>query len=244
MILVSLDPRTNQVGMLSIPRDTYVEVPYAGIQRINTAYMIGELEQPGSGARLAMQTVQYNFGIRVNDYVTVDFQTIIALIDAIGGVDVEVPQNIVDYAYPTMNYGTEVFQIAAGWHHLDGETALKYARTRHSSDDIDRARRQQQVIYAVRDRVTSLDMLDDLVLQAPMLYADLRSGIQTGLSFDQLVALALWVADVPRENFTNSVLSWEYQTSYQTETGASVLVPNRWRIGQLMVETFGVDYSQ
>jgi LCP family protein required for cell wall assembly len=244
MMLISLDPKTNSVGVLSIPRDTYVEVPYAGLQRVNAAYVIGELEGPGGGPRLAMQTVQYNFGIRVNEFVTVDFQTVIGLIDAIGGVDINVQKAIVDYSYPTMDYGTEVVNIPAGQQHFDGETALKYARSRHNSDDIDRARRQQDVLYAARDRILSLGMVDDLLLQAPAIYANLKSGINTGLSFDQMIQLALWFADVPRENIRTGVVSWEYLIGYETPTGGSVLVPNRSRIGSLMVDVFGADYSQ
>ena len=120
MMLVSLDPQSNSIGILSIPRDLYVEVPNAGLHRVNAAYVIGELEQPGGGPTLARQTVQYNFGIRVNEFVTVDFNTFISIIDAVGGVDIEVPRDIVDYAYPTMNYGTEVFQVSAGWQNMDG----------------------------------------------------------------------------------------------------------------------------
>ncbi len=244
MMLISLDPKTNSVGVLSIPRDTYVEVPYAGLQRVNAAYVIGELEEPGGGPRLAMQTVQYNFGIRVNEFVTVDFQTVIALIDAIGGVDIDVKNAIVDYSYPTMDYGTEVVNIQPGMQHFDGEMALKYARSRHNSDDIDRARRQQDLIYAARDRILSLGMVDDLLLQAPTIYANLKSGINTGLSFDQMVQLALWFADVPHENIHTGVVSWEYLIGYETPSGGSVLVPNRSRIGALMVDVFGADYSQ
>jgi LCP family protein required for cell wall assembly len=245
MILVSLDPQTNSIGMLSIPRDLYVEVPYAGLQRVNAAYVIGELEEPnGGGPRLAKQTVQYNFGIPVNEFITVDFQTVISVIDAIGGVEIEVPNEITDYEYPTMDYGTEIFHVDAGWQTMDGTTALKYARTRHASDDIDRAKRQQQVIYAVRDKVTSLDMIDDLIVQAPFLYGELKAGINTGLSFDQMIELALWAADVPRENIHSGVVSWEYLTGYQTPSGGSVLVPDRALIGGLMVQVFGADYNQ
>lgn len=243
MILVSLDPKTNSMGMLSIPRDLYVEVPYAGLHRVNSAYVIGELEEPGGGPTLAKQTVQYNFGIPVHEYVTVDFQAVVAIIDAIGGIEIDVPKDIIDYNYPTMDYGTEIFQISAGRHTLDGETALKYARTRHASDDIDRAQRQQAVIYAVRDKIISVDMIDDLIVQAPFLYAEVSDGVKTGLSFDQLLQLALWAADVPRENIHNGVVSWEYLSGYQTPTGGSVLVPNRARIGSLMVEVFGADYA-
>ncbi|HLA42926.1 MAG TPA: LCP family protein [Aggregatilineales bacterium] len=244
MMLVSLDPRTNSIGILSIPRDLYVEVPYQGLHRVNAAYVIGELEQPGGGPTAAMQAVQYNFGIRVNEFMTVDFQSVIAIIDAIGGIDIEVPSEITDYSYPTMDYGTETFHVDAGWQNMDGTTALKYARTRHASDDIDRASRQQQVVYAVRDRVTSLGMVDDLIVQAPFLYGQLRSGINTGLSLDQMIELALWAQDVPRENIHNGVVSWEYLSGYQTPTGGSVLVPNRSRIGELMVSVFGANYNQ
>jgi LCP family protein required for cell wall assembly len=244
MMLISLDPQTNSIGILSIPRDLYVEVPYYGLHRVNAAYVLGEMEQAGAGPTLAKQTVQYNFGIAVNEFITVDFQTVIAIIDAVGGVEIEVPRRIVDYEYPTMDYGTEVFQVEAGWQTMDGTTALKYARTRHASDDIDRAQRQQQVIYALRDKVTSLDMVDDLVVQGPFLYAQIRDGIQTGLTFDQLIELGIWAADVPRENIHSGVVSWDYLIGYQTEGGGSVLVPNRNAIGPLMVEVFGSNYAQ
>lgn len=244
MILVSLDPKSNSIGMLSIPRDLYVEVPFAGLHRVNAAYVIGELEQSGGGPTMAKQTVQYNFGIPVHEYVTVDFQAVIGIIDAVGGVEIDVPNDIIDYEYPTMNYGTEIFQVSAGLQRMDGETALKYARTRHGSDDIARAQRQQAVIYAVRDQVISVDMIDDLLVQAPMLYSTLNDGIQTGLSFDQIIQLSLWAADVPRENIRSGVVSWEYLSSYRTPTGGSVVVPNRFQIGNLMVEVFGADYNQ
>jgi LCP family protein required for cell wall assembly len=244
MMLISLDPKTNSIGILSIPRDLYVEVPYAGLHRVNAAYVIGELAQPGGGPTLAKQTVQYNFGMRVNEFITVDFNTFITLIDAVGGVEILVERPIVDYNYPTMDYGTEVFRVEAGLQVMNGTTALKYARTRHSSDDIDRARRQQQVLYALRDKVTNLGIVDDLVLQAPSLYAQLRDGINTGLSYDQMLQLGLWAVDVPRENIKSGVVSWEYLIGYQTETGASVLVPSRARIGELMVQVFGADYNQ
>jgi polyisoprenyl-teichoic acid--peptidoglycan teichoic acid transferase len=180
----------------------------------------------------------------VNEFITVDFQTVIAIVDAVGVVEIEVPNRIVDYEYPTMDYGTEIFQVEAGWQTMDGTTALKYARTRHASDDIDRAKRQQQVIYAIRDKVTSLDMVDDLVVQGPFLYAQFKDGVQTGLTFDQMIELGIWAADVPRENIHNGVVSWEYLIGYQTEGGASVLVPDRAAIGPLMVEVFGPNYAQ
>jgi LCP family protein required for cell wall assembly len=243
MILVSLDPDTKQVGLLSIPRDLYVDVPGYGLQRVNAAYALGEYEGPGGGPRLAMQTVQYNLGIRVNEYVVVDFDAFIGVIDLIDGVDIEVPYDIYDSLYPDMNYGYDPFSISAGWHHMDGDTALKYARSRHSSDDIDRAHRQQQVIYAVRDKVIAFDMIPKLATQAPSLWAELNDGVDTGLSLDQMLELAWYIKDIPAENFSNGVLDWQYVTPV-TWQGQAILVPNREKIGSLLVEVFGSDYNQ
>jgi anionic cell wall polymer biosynthesis LytR-Cps2A-Psr (LCP) family protein len=127
---------------------------------------------------------------------------------------------------------------------LDGATARKYARTRHNSDDIARGRRQQEVVFAVRDRVLSRDMLDDLITQAPALWNDLQGGVETGLALDQSIQLVLFAKDVPRENIHNAVVGWDYLTGYKTEGGAQVVIPDRWRIGNLLVEVFGVDYNQ
>lgn len=245
MMIISLDPINDRIGIMSIPRDTYVQVwGYADLRRINEACVLGNLQSPGNGPRLAMQTVQYNFGIRINDYLLIDFNTFIRIIDRIGGVDVYVERPINDPLYPDMFYGYDPFSIDAGWQHLDGATALKYARSRHGSDDIDRGRRQQQVIFAVRDKILSRDMIDDLIADALPLWNDLSEGIDTGLSLDQLITLALFAKDIPDSNIHNAVLGWEYMMPYQTPTGASVLVPDRWKIGPLMVEVFGEGYNR
>lgn len=243
MILISLDPISKRVGMLNIPRDLYVDIPGYGLDRINAAYANGEIEEPGGGPRLAMQTVQYNFGIPINDYAIVDFTTFIRIIDLIGGIDVEVREPINDPTYPDMNYGYDPFYLPAGWQHLDGGTALKYARSRHNSDDIDRQRRQQEVIYAIRDRVLAYDMIASLAPQAFTLWAELKDGIRTGLSLDQMLQLAWYVKDIPAENFSRGVVGWEHviPTNWQ---GMDILVPNREKLGQLMVTVFGPDYNR
>jgi len=245
MMLVSLDPDTDSIGILSIPRDLYVEIPgYREFQRVNSAVVLGELLQPGYGVQLAMQTVQYNLGIRVNDYLLVDFSTFVTLIDLIGGIDVNVPYTINDPLYPDMNYGYDPFYLPAGWQHLDGATALKYARSRHSSNDFDRIERQQQVLYAVRDRVLSFDMLPQLAVNAPTLWAQIQNGVQTGLTLDQLLTLAWYAKDIPDENIHTGIIDTDYTSFYTTPSGSSVLIPDRWNIGQLMVQVFGPNYYQ
>jgi LCP family protein required for cell wall assembly len=245
MMLVSIDPTNGTLGILSIPRDLYVAVPgYSEPQRVNTPMVLGEIRQPGSGPQLLMQTVQYNLGIRVNDYVAVDFNTFVTLIDTIGGIELDVPYTINDPLYPDMNYGYDPFYITAGVHQLDGRTALKYARTRHGDSDFRRAQRQQAVIYAIRDKILAADMLPQLIIQAPTLWNQLSSGISTGLQFDQIIQLALYLKDIPLENMQTGVINEQYTMGYTTSDGASVLVPDRANIGPLMVEVFGANYSQ
>lgn len=245
MMLISIDPLTNSLGVLSIPRDLYVEVPgYAELQRVNSPMVLGELQRPGYGPQLMMQTVQYNLGMRIHDYVVVDFKAFIGLVDAIGGIDVEINYNISDPIYPDMNYGYDPFYLQAGQHHLDGATALKFARTRHGSSDFQRAQRQQQVVFAIRDRVLNLQMLPQLIVQAPTLWSQLSQNVSTGLSIEQLIPLALYLKDIPAENIRTGVIDQSYTIGYTTSAGASVLVPDRARIGPLMVEVFGANYSQ
>ena len=245
IMIVSLDPVNDRIGILSIPRDTYVQIPgYGEPHKINEACVLGNLELPGQGPRLAMQTIQLNFAIFVNDYIMVNFQAFTSIIDRVGGVDVYVEQEIDDPEYPDMFYGYDHFYIAAGLQHLDGETALKYARSRHASDDIDRGRRQQQVIFAVRDKVLTLGMVDDLVLQALPIWNDLKDGVQTGLSLDQLVQLALYARNIADQNIKSAVLDWSYLRAWDDPNGLAVLVPDRDKLPSLMLEIFGEGYNQ
>ena len=206
--------------------------------------VLGELQRPGYGPELLKQTVQYNLGIRVHDYLAIDFNTFITIIDAIGGVQIDVPYAISDTSYPDMNYGYDPFYIQAGLQQLDGKTALKYARTRHGDSDFNRAERQQAVLYAVRDRVLSLDMMPQLIAQSPTIWNAISDGVSTGLTFDQMIQLVWYLKDIKRENIKAGVIDNAYTVPYMTAGGAAVLVPDRARLGDLMVEIFGSNYSQ
>lgn len=245
MMLVSINPATRSIGLLSIPRDLYVEVPgYGELQRVNSSMVLGELERPDYGPQLAMQTVQYNLGIRVHDYVIVDFSAVIRFIDALGGINLDVPYNISDPLYPDMNYGYDPFYIRAGYQLLDGSTALKFARTRHGDSDFQRALRQQMVVYAIRDKVLDPQTLPQLIIQSPSIWASVSDGVYTGLTLEQMIQLGLYLRDISPENIRSGVINELYTIPYSTSRGASVLVPDRQRLGTLMVEVFGSDYSQ
>jgi LCP family protein required for cell wall assembly len=249
MMLVSIDPKTKSIGMLSIPRDLFVTLPANtivgnsyGLQRINSAYTIGELVKPGYGPQLAMQTVQYNLGMRINDYMVFEFNTVINFIDDIGGVDINVPYTINDPQYPDMYDGYDPLYISAGMTHMNGTLALKYARTRHQTSDFDRVKRQQQVMLAARDRILSANMIPTLITRAPDFWHQLSQTMHSDLNLDQLLQLAMYVKDVQTANIHQGVLDANYSspTVYQ---GADVLVPERSKIGPLLQQIFGANYN-
>ncbi|MFZ0545842.1 MAG: LCP family protein [Candidatus Promineifilaceae bacterium] len=238
MMLVSIDPETKAASILSIPRDLYVVIPGRGRDRINTAFVYGSADNnPAGGALLAMQTVEYNLGVYVDHYILVDFSAVINGINELGGIDVYVPYDINDPTFPDMDYGFDPLYISAGQQHFDGLTALKYARTRHQDNDFYRARRQQQVVLAVRDKALSLG-LPTLISRAPTLYDQFQQGIRTDLSLQEIIQLAQVAGDIPDDNIRNEVLDHNYVSNYVTDNGASVLIPVNEAIEPLIRELF------
>jgi LCP family protein required for cell wall assembly len=245
LILVSMDPVTQRVGMLSIPRDLRVPIPgREGLQPINAAYVFGELERPGFGPRLTADTVQYNLGMQIDHYVVLSFEAVINLIDAIGGITVDVPVTIDDDQFPDLyTFGYDPLHISAGRHDMDGELALKYARTRHQDSDFDRTRRQQQVVMAIRDRVLRPEMLPELVAKAPIIWDEVSKGVITDIPFDQLLSLAWFAKDIPGENISRGAVDGGYILP-TLENGVTVLTINRNNIIELLTQVFGEDYGE
>ena len=239
MMIISIDPIADSATVLSVPRDLYVQIPGYGQDRINTALVYGARDGDYlDGAALAMQTVSSNLGVPIDHFVLVDFNAFVRVIDLLQGVDVQVPYDINDPSYPDMDYGFDPLYIPAGLQHFDGQTALKYARTRHADSDFNRAYRQQQVLFAARSKVLNLG-LGKMLLNAPSLYREVESGIRTDLSLEQILRLAKTVGDVPSENMRNEVLDQDYVTSYRTPGGASVLLLNSELAMSLIQELFG-----
>lgn len=155
VILLNITPGKARITMLSIPRDVFIQVPNYGEQRINTINALGEQETRGSGPELVKASFQESFGVKVENYIRLDFSGFVAVIDAVGGVDIQVPKLIIDYEYPTLDGGTITVRFDPGEQHMDGERALQYARTRHQDDDYQRAARQQQVVDALMEKLTN-----------------------------------------------------------------------------------------
>jgi LCP family protein required for cell wall assembly len=239
MMLVSIDPASHSASMLSIPRDLWVPIPVQGggvlHDRVNTANVYGALRNyPGGGAQLAKETVQYNLGVRVHYYVMLDFDGFEKVIDTVGGIDVHLDRKLIDYEYPTPYYGVQTIEIPAGDQHLDGQRSLWYARSRHQDSDFGRMRRQQEVMMAVREKLLRLDMLPKL----PQLWGEFHDAIRTDMSLGDVVNFAKVARDVKPDAILGRTLEAPYVTSFTTQDGAAILLPNRDKIHEVVDETF------
>jgi len=198
MILLTLDPITNTVGILSIPRDMWVKIPGFDYAKINTAYFLGEINHlPGGGPGLAVETVEQFLGVPINYYAQIDFNAFVRFIDEIGGIYLVVEEPIT----VSIIGSNKKVHLEPGEVTLPGDIALAYARNRSTEGgDFDRAARQQQVIRAIRKRIISFEMLPKLVTRAPALYRDLSSGISTNMTLEEVIKLAWLAIKVPEEN--------------------------------------------
>jgi polyisoprenyl-teichoic acid--peptidoglycan teichoic acid transferase len=192
MLVFSIDTNSHEAGILSIPRDLTVDIPgMIRPNKINTAHRFGEYYNlPGGGPGLSMKTVEQLLGVPIDYYARIDFYAFEKLIDEIGGVELDVPEEITVDPLGPQNTVT----LLAGRQHLDGATALAYARARNTPNgDFDRAIRQHQVILAVQERVMKIQMLPLLIFKAPRLYKQISEGIQTNLPLEKAIRLA-WLS--------------------------------------------------
>ena len=242
MMLLTIDPIGETAGMLSIPRDLWVQIPgFEERDRINSANFKGDVFRlPGGGPALAKKTIEANLGVAVDFYVRINFTAFETFVDEIGGIDIDVPQAINDPKYPDCCYGYDPFYIDAGPQHLDGRTALKYARTRATfGGDFDRATRQQQVILAVRDKVLNLDSLPTLLTRAPVLYNALADSYDSDMTLDQMISLGLLASEIDRANIQSAVIDNQYILApYTTPDGAQVIILDTFLFRELRDEMF------
>lgn len=160
VMIASIMPEEGKVALFSLPRDLYVPIPDHNWAKLNSAHAVGEQAKAGTGPALAKQTVSDVAGIPIHYYVRIDFDGFVKLVDALGGVDITVEKAIADPFYPDdALVGYDPFYLKAGQRHMDGEIALKYARSRETTSDFDRARRQQQLIGALKDKALSAGVL-------------------------------------------------------------------------------------
>jgi polyisoprenyl-teichoic acid--peptidoglycan teichoic acid transferase len=200
MILVHINREADRISLLSIPRDLWVEIPGFGPARANAAYPIGERRLgDGYGGALAKETVGNLVGVPIHHFILVDFDGFKKVIDTIGGIDIDVPQTIVDPNYPTEDYRTISVRFEQGVEHMDGDRALIYARTRHADNDFGRNQRQQQVLMAIFERVRAQGMLSQITKIDDYTGA-LRDYVRTDLSRSDMLRLANLASGFRQEN--------------------------------------------
>jgi LCP family protein required for cell wall assembly len=236
MMVISFDPLTKQAGIISVPRDLWIEIPGLDHNRINTAYTFGEVYRlPGGGPGLAVKAVESVIGVPINYYAVIEFSTFERMIDEIGGIDVLVKRRV-----KISPIGRTSFWLEPKAYHLDGAETLAYARVRkNAGGDFGRAERQQQVALAVLDRVTGFDMVPTLVAKAPRLYQELSSGIRTNMTLQQMVSLGWLAIQIPKDNIRKGVIEPPNMVGfYTTATGAQVLRPVPDQIRQLRDQIF------
>lgn len=248
MILFTIDPVSKTAGMLSVPRDMWVNIPGFGYGRINMAYPSGEgAKLPGGGPGLAMQTVSNFLGVPVHYFVQVDFNVFVVMVDElikIGGcILVETNEKLVlDPIGPGMD---KVVLTPGGERELcEGWKVLAYARNRKTSGgDADRARRQQQIVLALQAIIVDPNNFPQFISSSTKLYKDLSYGIKTNMSFEDALRLAVLGRDISVDGVKTGVIDPQQGMAIFDKTvldgqDASILKPVMDKIRVLRDEIF------
>jgi LCP family protein required for cell wall assembly len=220
MILVSVVPFKPDVRMLSIPRDLWVNVPGIGENRINTAHFFAEASLAGSGPTAALDTVEQNFGVDVPYYVRIQFDGFMRVVDALGGVTVNLPSNMGGYT--------------AGEHRLNSEQALAFVRDRQGGDDFFRMGHAQILIRSVIRQVIIPSSWQNLPAVADVA----RQSMDTNLPVWQWPRLGLAFLRAGSSGIDSRTIDRNMVTPFTTSGGASVLQPNWEQINPVLLEMF------
>jgi LCP family protein required for cell wall assembly len=239
IILASVNRRTKTVSMLSLPRDLYVEIPTS---RGNSYGKVNEIYQrnlKNSTPELAMKSLADKVteitGEPVDKYLNIDFSGFKKFVDVLGGVEIDVPEDLVDFEYPDENWGYQTFRIKKGFQALSGDTALKYVRSRHSTSDFDRSVRQQLVLRAIKDKLFSIDALTSPT-KLSTLYSTVTGHIKTDLQFDEIIELAFFAKDLKSSNMLSFNLNDGcFQSVSFCQVGGFLYTPLREQFGGMSV---------
>lgn len=224
IMVASIRPSDKKVALLSVPRDLLVDISGHGQDKINTAFADGyndyyskncnkksetscKQDAMTAGANLSIATVSNVLNIPIDYYVTANFTGFESIINTLGGVDVYVDKTLIDPYFPAddmVHYAP--LKITAGEHHMDGKTALQYARSRETTSDFDRAARQQKILSAVKDKALSTGFLSNPVKIANVI-STLGDSVKVSFSLDELKTFASLISGVSDQNITNQVIT-------------------------------------
>ncbi len=236
-IILSIKPSTKQIAMVSVPRDLGVKLDN-GIYKINSASAFGETKNPGQGGEYAREVFAKNFALDIPYYIRVDFKAFEDLINAVGGIAIDVPRAFNDNLFPGPNETYNPISFTAGLQTMSGERALQYARSRHGNNgegsDFARARRQQQVLTALKQKLLSFGTYTNPATIQQMLDT-LSAHVSTNLNFGQIMFLASLAressGDIKTLVLDNSPDGFLY--SYIADSGAFLLGPKTGNFNQI-----------
>lgn len=207
IIIASIKPQSQEAALLSIPRDLYVQIPQTNINsKINAVKTMWDKNKEKNGMKLLTKTVEEVSGLDINYYVQLDFDGFIEIIDDLGGIDIELENDINDPTYPNFSRGYDPFYISRGRHHLNGAIALKVARSRHSTmGDFDRIKRQQIIIKAVKQKLYERYSKFD-VLSFKNIFLDLGDHLKTNIEPKEIPRFYKIMKDIKNHKITAATI--------------------------------------
>jgi LCP family protein required for cell wall assembly len=222
IMVVAIDHESKQVGIVSIPRDLYINIPGWGEDRINAAAFVGDqIEYPGGGPALARRMVEETVGLPTQHYVIIRMEGLERLVDALGGVTVNLECPLYEQTPDPKNQSKLVnWSLPAGPNLLNGADAKKFATYRYIQSDFGRVRRQQQLIWAIRNRALQLDVIPRI----PELWTALKDTFETDLGLLDMIQLARLGLEMEPQNVHGVVLDQDVMLPWTTPGGGSVLI--------------------
>lgn len=238
LMIISINRTVGMVSVVSLPRDLYVYENGFGMQKINTAYYYGETKHvEGGGVGLLQETIRYNLGLNIDFYARVDFTGFGEIIDDVGGIDITVDCTIRDWKLKSPeldkqvadNY--EIYTLKSGLHHLDSELALWYVRSRKTSSDLDRGRRQQDVMRALWRKIRASNMLETL----PQTWDTFTNSVTTNMTIADVIGMSPMALSLD----TSDIEYYRFRQKHEVHNdvspaGQQVLIMDREAVAELM----------
>lgn len=235
LVVVVLDEASRHVGLVSIPRDLYVDIPDAGTDRINTVYQVARRSKRDP-LELLRRVVEDTLKLPLEHALALDLGVFERAVDAVGGVDVEVPCAIRDNFVDSRSAGgRRLLDVDPGLRHLDGVTAAMYVRSRHGRSDFHRARRQQAVLLGVQHSLAGLG-----VLKLPELWQSFEASVETDMRRIELLGLGRRALALDPSHLHGLVIGAEHVQGTRTADGKSVLIPSYDAIDAALAKLFSL----
>ncbi|MBQ2088155.1 MAG: LCP family protein, partial [Selenomonas sp.] len=227
LMIASIDPKTNQASLLSVPRDTRVKIKGHGFDKVNAAYAYGK-------EKLSQDTVESLLGVNIDHYIIINTKSFKKIIDAIGGIDIDVPKRM-HYEDPWDDDGGLIIDFQPGMQHMDGAKAVTYVRYRDEEGDLGRIRRQQDFVRACMEKLVSPAIIPKL----PVVIKEVMGSIETDLSFRQLLEFA----GTLKESKNNGLKTDMVPGRPLYIEGISYWIPDLNKLRMTVADTLGVSLS-